>query len=395
MRSVRVRGGAVVLAVMAGVLSVQAQQAPKVAAKSAAGGKRLAPKFVVEPGWARIPNGWTLGQVSAVTVDPATDHVWIVQRYRNVKKGVPTGPPVMEFDQAGNYVQGWGGPREGYAWPSSEHGIYIDYKGFVWIGGQGADDEIFKFKKDGTFVMQIGKSRSKKSNADTDQFNKPADVFVYPKTNELFVADGYGNRRIIVFDADTGAYKRMWGAYGKAPQDDPATPAAKPTRLLATEFDAKDPGAAQFGTIHGVKVSNDGYVYAADREGKRVEVFTLGGTYLNQIWVDRFCEDNYGDCGTGQTAETVAFSPDAAQRFLYVASVAPERIWVYDRKTLEPLESFGRVGIGPGEFDVLHSLAVDSKGNLYTGEVQDGRRLQKFAYKGLVAAPASPQEPAR
>ncbi len=384
---------------LAGALA-QAPAAPKSAKPAMKGASRkMAPKFEVDASWPHIPNGWTLGQVASAASDPQTNHIWILQRYRNVKPGVKSGPPVMEFDQAGNYIQGWGGPKPGYDWPSSEHGIYIDYKGFVWIGGQGSDDEIFKFKKDGTFVMQIGKSRPKKSNADTDQFFKPADVFVYPKTNELFVADGYGNHRIIVFDADTGAYKRMWGAYGKPPQDDaPKSGNAQserqanqdPNRKLATDFTDADPGDPQFSTIHGVKVSNDGLVYAADRGGKRVQVFTTDGKYINQIWIDRWCEVAGQGCGNGQTAASVAFSADPEQRFLYVASRSPGRIWVYDRKTLEPLESFGRLGIAPGEFDVLHHMTTDEKGNLYTSEVEDGRRVQKFVFKGLVPAPASP-----
>ena len=183
------------------------------------------PKFVVDPSWPHIPNGWTLGQVSSAAAD-ADGNIWIIHRSRTVKPGVKTGPPVMEFDPAGNYIQGWGGQSgDGYTWPSTEHGITVDYKGNVWISGNGNDDQILKFTKDGKFLMQIGHAAQKKTNADTTSLWKPADVFVYPKTNEIFVADGYGNKRVIVFDADTGAYKRMWGAFGNTPMDDPAAPA--------------------------------------------------------------------------------------------------------------------------------------------------------------------------
>ncbi|HLB86673.1 MAG TPA: hypothetical protein VJK29_03380, partial [Terriglobales bacterium] len=184
------------------------------------GSVRAVPKFEVDPAWPRIPNGWALGQVASAAADEQ-DHVWVLHRSRNVRRDQKTGPPVMEFDTAGNYVQGWGGVGSGHPWPSSEHGIYVDYKGFVWIGGQGDDDQILKFTKTGKFVMQIGRNGQKKTNQSTTNFWKPADVFVYPKTNELFVADGYGNKRIIVFDADTGAFKRMWGAFGNVPTDDP------------------------------------------------------------------------------------------------------------------------------------------------------------------------------
>ena len=371
----------------AGLVSAQGPQASK-----------EIPKFEVVPGWAKIPNGWVLGQVASAAADEK-DHIWILHRPRVVRAGQKTGPPVMEFDADGTYVQGWGGDGPGYDWPSSEHGIYVDPKGFVWIGGQGNEDQILKFTKAGKFVMQIGKRGSKKTNKDTKNFSKPADVFVYAKTNELFVADGYGNKRIIVFDADTGAYKRMWGAYGKEPQDDPpeaAQPAegargrggrgANLTRVPAKDLPDSDPQPAQFSTIHGVKVSNDGLVYAADRGGKRVQVFTTEGKYITQAWVDRWCETAGEGCGNGQTVASVAFSGDPEQRFLYVASRSPARIWVYDRKTMQPLDSFGRPGVAPGEFFVLHHMTTDSKGNLFTSEVQDGRRLQKFAFKGLVPA---------
>jgi DNA-binding beta-propeller fold protein YncE len=344
------------------------------------------PKFEVDPSWPRIPNGWVLGQVASAATDEQ-DHVWVLHRPRSVRPGQKTGPPVMEFDAAGNYLQGWGGPGAGYQWPESEHGIYVDYQGYVWIGGQGADDQILKFTKNGKFVAQLGKAAPKKSNSDTTSFSRPADVFVYPKTNELFVADGYGNRRIIVFDAGTGAYKRMWGAFGKPPVDEPAAAPAPPAanggrgRIPAKEIDPADPGPQHFSTVHGVKVSNDGFVYAADRGGKRVQVFSLDGRFVTQAFVDRYCEEPH--CGNGETVASVAFSADPEQRFLYVASRSPARIWVLDRKSLRPLDSFGRPGVAPGEFYVIHHMTSDSKGNLYVSEVQDGRRVQKFTFKGL------------
>ncbi len=366
---------------------------------SAAPASRVtAPKFEVDPSWPHIPNGWTLGQVSSAAAD-AAGNIWIFHRPRTVKPGVKTGPPVMEFDAAGNYVRGWGGESgEGFTWPSTEHGITVDFKGNVWISGNGDDDQVLKFTEDGKFLMQIGRAAKKKSNADTTSLWRPADVYVYPKTNEIFVADGYGNKRVIVFDADTGAYKRMWGAFGNVPLDDPprgpaltgeaaraAAAEEEEKRTLATEFDPKDPGPQQFvPPVHGVKVSNDGLVYVADRGGKRVQVFTTEGKYMAQAWVDRWCLVAGGGCGNGNTAASVAFSADPQQRFLYVASRSPARIWVFDRKTLRPLYSFGRPGIAPGEFDVLHHMTTDNKGNLYSSEVEDGRRIQKFVFRGLM-----------
>jgi sugar lactone lactonase YvrE len=354
------------------------------------------PRFQLDPNWPVIPNGWTLGQVSDVAVD-SHDNVWILQRPRTVKPGVSTGPPVMVFDQSGKYLRGWGGPGDGYDWPKTEHGIFIDYKGNVWICGSGRDDQVLKFTNDGKFIMQLGRSSDNKTNENTQGFWMPTDAFVYPKTNEVFISDGYGNKRIIVFDADTGKFKRMWGAFGNVPSDTPQPSiiaemsgrrTVTPNRTLATQFDPNDPGPPQFDTVHDVKISRDGLVYVADRGGKRVQIFTIAGKYIAQVWVDRWCEPAGEGCGNGQTAASVAFSADPAQRFLYVGSRSPARVWVFDRKTLQPLESFGRPGIGPGEFDALHEMATDSHGNLYVTEVEDGRRVQRFLFEGL--APAAP-----
>lgn len=341
---------------------------------------REAPQFQVDPSWPKIPNGWVLGQVSSAAIDER-DHVWVLHRPRVVRAGLKTGPPVMEFDAAGSYIQGWGGPATGYDWPESEHGIYVDYKGYVWICGSGDDDQVLKFTKAGKFVMQIGRRGRQKSNQDTGSFWKPTEMAVYPKTNELFVADGYGNKRVIVFDADTGAFKRMWGAFASVPEDGKTNPVS--TGIPAKEIDPKDPGPPQFDTVHGIKVSNDGLVYVSDRGGKRMQVFTIDGKFVAQAFIDRWCEAPH--CGNGQTVAATAFSADAAQRFLYVASRSPARIWVLDRMTLKPLDSFGRPGVAAGEFYVLHHLTTDSKGNLYASEVEDGRRIQKFEIRSTVA----------
>jgi DNA-binding beta-propeller fold protein YncE len=351
---------------------------------------REIPRFEVDPSWPKLPDKWVWGQVSSVSFD-SRDHAWILQRpltIRTDQKG-RAAPPVLEFDAAGNFVQGWGGPGEGYDWPEIEHGIYVDPKGFVWIGGNGkTDHHLVKFTRDGKFVMQIGRKGQSKGNKDTENVNMAADTFVYAKTNELVVADGYGNRRIIVFDADSGAFKRMWGAFGNEPADTvpPVPKVPEASRIPAKE--ATGTGPQQFDPpVHAARVSNDGLVYVSDRGGKRVQVFTIDGKYLTQMFIDRWCEAPH--CGNGQTVASTAFSQDPQQRFLYVASRSPARIWVLDRKTLEPLDSFGRPGVAPGEFYVLHHMNVDSKGNLYTTEVQDGKRIQKFVFKGLTAMPSN------
>ena len=300
---------------------------------------------------------------------------------------------MIEFDANGKFVTAWGGPGiPGFDWPDSEHGIAIDYKNHVWIGGSAPvapslrtlnDDMLLKFTLQGKFLMEIGGRDKSGGNKDTKSVHQSADVFVWPKTNEAFVADGYGNRRVIVFDADTGAFKRMWGAFGNEPIDVPrATPgqvAAAPAggRGAAPRLDTEGPGSPQFGSpTHSVKVSNDGLVYVADRPNRRVQVFMPDGKYVTQMFLNR------AGPATGSAAG-VAFSPDSEQRFLYIADYGNSHIAVVDRKSLQVLYQFGQRSAKPGDFQGLHHMAVDSKGNLYTGEVAPGARMQKFLFKGM------------
>jgi hypothetical protein len=349
------------------------------------------PIFQVDPSWPKIPSKWVLGEVSSVAVD-AQDHIWILQRPRTLRPAQKSmvAPPVLEFDAAGNFMKAWGGPGDGYEWPASEHGIFIDHKGYVWIGGNepNLDAQIIKFTQDGKFVMQIGHSGQSKGNQDTSNLNRPADAFVYAKTNELFVADGYGNRRVIVFDADTGAFKRMWGAFGNQPMELEPRPAGQPPPREPED----GPGPPQFNNVHAARVSDDGLVYVSDRGGKRLQVFTIDGKFLKQVFIGRGCLAP--ECGNGQTTASTAFSRDPQQRFLYVADRSEGHVFVLDRKTLEILYSFGKLGMEPGNFNILHHMTTDLKGNLYTTEVNDNfargeccRRVQKFTYKGMGFAP--------
>jgi DNA-binding beta-propeller fold protein YncE len=307
----------------------------------------------------------------------------------------------------GNFVQAWGGPGEGFEWPETEHGIAIDHNGFVWIGGSSTggatapgDDQILKFTKAGKFVMQIGRSNQSKGNTDPANVHGAADVTVYPKTNELFVADGYGNRRVIVYDADTGGFKRMWGAFGNAPTD----PQPGEVASAATQID-EGPGPQQFNGVHSARISNDGLVYVSDRGNKRVQVFTTDGKYVKQVFLSRgkiapstlpgtafgkpIKELADGLANGGLTASRTAFSPDPEQRFLYVIDRIRQQIAILDRQTLEILGYFGDgPGSAPGQFYILHDIAVDSRGNAYTAEVNDdgNRRAQKFVLKSLSPA---------
>ena len=339
------------------------------------------PVFEVDPAWPKLPNNWVLGVVSSVATDKR-DHVWILHRPRTVAQNLKAqaAPPVLEFDAAGAFVRAWGGDAPGHDWPVTEHGIFIDDKNIIWIGGSGvADDFLLKFSNTGTFVKQFGAKGQSKGNADTRNVNRSADTFVNLKTNEAFVADGYGNRRVIVFDAETGAFKRMWGAFGNPPDADP--PAGGGPAAASGALDTDGPGSPRFGNpVHAVKISNDGLVYVADRSNRRVQVFTPDGKYVNQVFINRAGPSNGSAAG-------LAFSPDPQQQFLYVSDLGNSHLAVLNRKRLQVLYQFGVRGTKPGDFQAPHHLAVDSKGNLYTAEVNPGNRAQKFVFKGLSATP--------
>jgi DNA-binding beta-propeller fold protein YncE len=336
------------------------------------------PKFEPDPYWPKpLPNNWMMGQVAGIFVD-SHDHIWVTNRprsldendrYAQVNKAdccLPA-PPILEFDLAGNVVQGWGGPGQGYEWPDNEHGMFVDYKENVWIGGNGMmDTNILKFTKTGKFLLQIGHHGKTGGSNDTENLNRPAGFVVYPKTNEIFVADGYGNRRVIVFDADTGAYKRHWGAYGNRPDD--SVP-----RTRASE----GPISQQFNTVHGIRISNDNLVYVGDRINNCIQVFTIEGKFVKEGYIERKTSSAEG------TAFDIAFSPDKQQRFLYVPDGSNKKVQILNRDTLEVVGSFGgHGGHGVGEFYHAHSIASDSKGNIYVGE-SFGERALRWLYKGM------------
>lgn len=341
------------------------------------------PKFEVDPYWPKdLPNQWMLGQVSGIYVD-SHDHVWVTNRPRTLEdhdKYAAFDPPqadcckpapaVLEFDAAGNFVQGWGGPGApgtSYEWPDNEHGIFVDYKENVWVGGDGPKDtNLLKFTKDGKFLLQIGRHGKSGGSNDTENLNRPAGFVVYPKTNEVFVADGYGNRRVIVYDADTGAYMRHWGAYGKRPDDQESN---------ARTFEG--PGPPQFNTVHGIRISNDDLVYVGDRRNNRIQVFKPDGTYLKEAYVER---KTIGEEGT---TFDFAFSPDPQQQFMYIPDGTNKKVQILNRQTLEVVGYFGgHGGHGAAQFFHLHSIATDSKGNIFLGE-SFGKRVLKWSYKGI------------
>jgi DNA-binding beta-propeller fold protein YncE len=351
------------IAIVAGVvasIAALAAQAPSL------------PVFEVDKAWPAVPAKWKLGDPSSFAID-AQDNVWLLHRPRTLVKpedAALAAPPVLVFDAAGKFIRAWGGDGTGYEWPQREHGIHVDRQGFVWITGNNCptngaaglkpvnDDQVLKFRPDGAFVLQIGGSNRNTGNADTRSVHRAADVWVHPATNEAFVADGYGNHRVVVFDATTGAFKRMWGAFGNRPMDDDHCEVVTPASFPA------GPGPQQFSIVHALRVANDGMVYVADRENRRVQVFTKEGKFVNQL------------VKTDTTfARDLALSPDAAQQFLYVGN--GQDIVIVNRKTMQIAGAIKVAGmIGGG-----HHIAVDSKGNLYVAAT--GAGMQKLTFKGM------------
>ena len=336
-----------------------------------------APYFEVDPYWPKpLPNHWVVGSTIGVSVD-SQDHVWIIHRPQSVddnfkgadlKLGVccKVAPPVLEFDQEGNLVGSWGGPGEGYEWPVSNHGITADSKGNIWIGGNdNTDTQILKFTRTGKFLQQIGKHGVHNGSNDTDNFWRAAKVYEDPDAGEIYVADGYGNRRVIVFDRDSGKYKRHWGAYG-----------AKPDDAASNAYVQGGPPAKQFNTVHCADPSKDGFVYVCDRVNDRVQVFRKDGTFVKEAFFDT-------DTLRSGSVWDMTFSRDPQQTYIYMANGVNETIHVVLRSTLEVLTSFGDGGRQPGQFYGVHNLDTDSKGNLYATETYNGARIQRFLYKGL------------
>jgi DNA-binding beta-propeller fold protein YncE len=364
------------------------------------GGSVRAPRFEVDPFWPKpLPNHWVLGSAIGVWVDER-DHVWIIHRSSATldenEKGVEMktaeccsgAPPVLEFDPNGNLVQSWGGPGQGYEWPQSNHGIFLDHKGNVWIGGNGAgDSHILKFTRNGKFIAQYGKAGVHRgpTNAeglstyagdsnDQQNFGRVAKIFVDPRDNEAYIADGYLNKRVAVLDADTGKMKRYWGAYGNKPDDRNLGP-----------YNPDAPPAQQFrNPVHCADLANDGLLYVCDRVNDRLQVFRKDGTFVKEGFIAK-------RTGASGSVWDLAFSRDPQQQYLFVVDGMNSRVWVVLRQTLEVVASFGDGGRQAGQFYGVHSIAIDSKGNLYTTETWEGKRLQKFVYRGIGTIPRQHQ----
>ncbi len=330
------------------------------------------PRYAVDAAWPKpLPDNWILGQVAGIAV-AKDDTIWLIHRPKTLtedergstltpprSKCCVAAPPVLQLDRAGNVLRSWGGAGTGYDWPANEHGIYVDPQGGVWIGGNAATDHmLLKFTAEGKFVMQIGKPGKSEGSNSTTQLGRPAHMELDAAANELYVADGYGNRRVIVFDAASGAYKRHWGAYGKRPEDG--------------KFDDYNSQSPQFGMpVHCVRMTRDELVYVCDRMNNRVQVFKKNGEFVRQFVYDPATK------GSGSTWDLIP-TEDAAQRFLLIADGTNNEVRIIERATGEKIGSFGRPGRQAGDFHWVHNIAIDSQGSVYTSEVDTGKRAQRF-----------------
>jgi DNA-binding beta-propeller fold protein YncE len=356
---------------------------------TAAAAERMAPSFEVDPLWPKpLPNGWVIGSTVGVSVD-SRDHVWIIHRVGSLNEqteatagvNAPAGqccsaaPPVLEFDPEGNLVGSWGGPSDEYEWPESNHGITVDQMDNVWIGGNGeSDSHLLKFTRSGQFLMQLGRQGQNNGSNDRENFGRVAEISLDPEANEAFIADGYLNKRVAVVDMDTGELKRYWGAYGNRPDD---------TDL--GNYDPAAPPAQQFrNPVHCAQPSNDGLVYVCDRANDRIQVFRKDGTFVDELMVAPLT------LGAGSVWD-IALSRDDDQTWIFLADGLNERIYVIERATLDIVTAFGDGGRQPGQFFGVHNVAVDSQGNLYTTETYEGKRLQKFVYRGLAPVTSTDQ----
>lgn len=343
------------------------------------------PILEVDPLWPKpLPNHWLLGSTIGVWVDDEDD-IWIIHRssdtLHNNEKSMELdpvvasccqgAPPILEFDQEGNLLSAWGGPGEGFDWPSSNHGVHVDHEGNVWIGGNGAEDaHILKFTQDGEFLLQVGSPGGNAGSNDTENFGRVAKIWVDPENNEAYLADGYLNRRVAVLDGDTGEMLRYWGAYGNVPEDGDLQP-----------YDPSAPPSQQFrNPVHCVERAVDGLVYVCDRQANRIQVFNPDGTFVKEVFTAT------ETLGSGSTWD-LAFSRDPEQRFMYVADGQNKLVRIFERESLEEISNFGDGGRQPGQFYGVHSIATDSSGNVYTTETYEGKRIQRFVFQGVGMIP--------
>lgn len=323
---------------------------------------RAEPRFEVDPSWPKpLPERWINGQIGGVCVD-SHDHIVTVDRRNITEEEAETNVPAptfVMFDTEGNVVDSWGDPD---VVPAGVHGCRFDADDNVWIAGN-QDAVVQKYSHDGELLLEIGTRGlfdtddgtidGALTNESRERLHRPSGAVVDPETGNVFVSDGYGNKRVVVFDAD-GGYVGQWGRLANAGERAARTPGT------FTEV------------VHCIDLSRDGLVYVCDRQGDRVQVFDRMGNHVRDIHVPAERPNVRG------TAWWVAFSPDEAQQYLYVMNGGQERVHVIDRESGETLSTFGRPGHYIGNFTHGHTIATDSTGNIYVAETNFGRRVQRF-----------------
>lgn len=324
-----------------------------------------APKYVVDATWPKpLPKDWITGQLGGVCT-AEQDHIYVVNR-RNItdeeKETSISAPSIIKFDTAGNVVGSWGDEK---TVPNSIHGCAIDKDNNVYVAGN-SDGVVQKYAPDGKLLLQIGvrgkfdsvdgTRRGAGNNSAKDQLHMPSAIVVDPANGDIYISDGYGNRRVVVFDKD-GKFLRQWGRQ-------------------ATEEETQKGVPGVFAeVVHCIAMSNAGLIYACDRQGNRVEVFQKDGTFVRNIMIPNKSGKLPDKRGT---AWWVAFSPDREQKLMYMMDGGTEQVHILDHASGKILSSFGRPGHQAGNFTHGHTIAVDSKGSVYVAETDWGRRIQKF-----------------
>jgi len=360
-------------------------QAPKAQPVAALNG---VPVFEADAKWPVLPADFTWGQVIGIFAD-SQGHVWTSSRSR-----------ISEWDPQGKLLQSWDARGPNGNW-STIHGMFVDHNGYVWTNARESNLTV-KFTRTGQVALVIGKYNETAGSNDTTLMGRPSEIWVDPADNEVFVADGYGNRRIVVFDGATGKYLRHWGAYGKRPEDPPARGGrgAGGGQAAAESVPATPP--QQFSIPHGIVGSRDGFIYLADRGNNRVQVFRQNGEFVKEKILRPRCGAQEQatwtpkrPCGT-EAAFSIGFSHDAPQTYLYIADGGSHFITVLRRSDLEVVSEFGGPGVGTGQLGRPHNLTVDPSGNIFVAEaagpkvkhpttgqeVDAGFRAQKFTFKG-------------
>jgi DNA-binding beta-propeller fold protein YncE len=359
-------------------------------AQQAAPALKGVPQFTADPKWPALPDGFTWGQVIGIFAD-SNGHVWTSSRGR-----------ISEWDQQGTMVQSWDARGPDGKW-NTIHGLFVDHNGFVWTNARESNLTV-KFTRTGQVALVIGQFDKTGGSNDTSLMGRPSEIWVDPADNEVFVADGYGNRRIIVFDGASGKYLRHWGAYGKRPEDPPPQPqgAGAAGASSANEVVPAAP-PAQFRIPHGIIGSRDGLIYLADRANNRIQVFRQNGEFVREKILRPRCGAQEKaswapkrPCGNEATF-SLGFSHDGPQTYIYSADGGSHVINVLRRSDLEVVSEFGGPGVGVGQLGRPHNLTVDPSGNIFVAEaegpdvkhpvtgatVKAGSRPQKFTFTGV------------